>query len=109
MFKETESASIKVDEESFNLQCNMELRTSQLQRLMTAPSKKISNMDRIGERAELGKGVEMSESNFGMSYQTSPSRVDSDRQSKGKLSFNGSVKSTGGPKVKTGKPYCALI
>ena len=101
---------VKLEEEIYNYKSNIELRTSQLVRLKTE-----------SVRMSSGRGVEsttpnepakesiFSNNNYGVSTitQSKPNATgnaaqNTQRNTKGRGS-------TGGPRVKTNKPYCTLV
>lgn len=104
VYKNVELTSINLDEDIFNLKCNIELRTSQFQRLIT----EMRNQAARGSGGTIGnqgaKESIFSSNNYGMSTLTeAKAEIETERRSKNNR------RSTGGPKVKTKKPYCSLI
>ena len=103
-----------IDEEAFNLQCNIELRTSQLSRLLVMSNRQSFRSTNQIDLSEPPKDAVISGTKYGTSTLTvkndGVSRFESMSPSVRKSSASGSSRSTaGGPKIKTGKPYCSLI
>lgn len=103
---------MNIDEEIFSFKCNIELRTSQLQRLLTTASSRQTMKSGTNQldQSEPPKESIFSSNNYGVSTLSgpgmNPSKIDS---AGGYTEKRTSIRSTGGPKVKTSKPYCTLI
>ena len=99
-YKDLELATINLDEDIFNLKCNVELRTSQFQRLVTESIRNSSKNSPGLTGSQNPKESIFSSNNYGLSTLTEVKAEQKPKNSRG---------STGGPKVKTKKPYCNLI
>lgn len=105
-YKNLEYDIVKLEEDIFNIKSNIELRTSQLSRLKIEISRVSSQKDRLSNGKNTtsnNTGTEsiFSSNNYGVSTLSQPKKVDT-RPVKNR-------NSTGGPKVKTDKPYCTLV
>ena len=101
---------VKLEEEIYNYKSNIELRTSQLIRLKTESIRTSTGRGIDSTKSnEVAKESIFSNNNYGVSTitQTKPRAADTTTQgSKENTKGRGS---TGGPRVKTKKPYCTLI
>ena len=107
VYKNLELTTLNLDEEVFNLKCNVELRTSQFQRLVTETIRNSSRKSNGQTASDFPKESIFSSNNYGLS---TLSEVKPEPVTQAPVKRNRrSTGSTGGQKVKTKKPYCTLI
>lgn len=93
---------MRLEEDIFDMRSNIELRSSQLSRLKIEMSRVSSSKDTNRNSKDTGKESIFSSNNYGVSTLT---QTKPDPHHLPKKNRN----STGGPKVKTNKPYCTLV